>query len=78
MSMIPYATILNMGRALATLEAAKAAGTADFTLSSSWCSDQLVFVALVRARGARLGQPLVGGLADVLERAARAVSGGLR
>lgn len=67
--------LLVMGRALAALEAAKAAGAADFTLSSSWCSDQLVFVALVRPRGARLGQPIVGDLMSVLERAAlRAVS----
>ena len=54
------------------LHAAKVRDGVDWSLFSSWCSDQPLVIAIVRRRGARLGQPIVGrDLHETLELAAR-------
>ena len=54
------------------LHQAKVRDGTDWHLSSSWCSDLPLVIAIVRRRGARLGQPIVGrDLPETLELAAR-------
>lgn len=65
-------TSLDLGASLWRLAKAKEQRGADWTLTSSWCSDQQVFVARVRTRGqhAHAARTKVGPLADVLAWAA--------
>lgn len=64
-----------LGNALAALIRAKRERGVDWMIHSSWCSDELVLIALVRRREDRvrlhaLGTPHVGEPVEVLEWAA--------
>lgn len=63
-----------MLRDLESLRRAKVERGYDWYVSTSWCSDQPVFVLILRKPGAKIGQPIVGALESVLERAVAMVS----
>jgi hypothetical protein len=58
-SLVNLLADIRAGRSLRRLHEAKRARGIDFTLSTSWCSDHQLIVVLVRAPGARLGQPVL-------------------
>lgn len=51
---------LRAGRALRRLHEAKKREGLDFSLGTSWCSDEPLMVVILRRRSAKVGQPVLG------------------